>query len=156
MARSIDLAIGLAAAALITSGAALLLRPRPSAPTPCTCDDGALRRDVDELRRLVASTRNDAMLRLASRVAVLEAQRDAGGGSNDAPLAASRATPAAMPRFVRWEVPNRAVSIRQVEDGSFAATNTDPALTGQTLIVEGFTAEGEHRPVSIVVPAPGH
>ena len=57
-------------------------------------------------------------------------------------------------RFVSLVSPSSAVRVEQVEGGAFAAHNTDPKLTGTTLVVEGRRADGTVEKISITVPPP--
>jgi len=55
---------------------------------------------------------------------------------------------------VRFEVPERKLSVSQTPGGGLVVSNDDPALTGQTLVIHGEDEYGERHPVTITVPPP--
>jgi hypothetical protein len=159
-------ATALAAAALLVAGyAALRPSPAPAGPAACTCNDDALRRDVEDLRRTVQAASGQAsdlgtvqmLKRLASRVETLESKVDAEVPGSSGSAGGDRTTggaPSAAERIVKFDLPSDRMQIKQMEDGSFAVTNSDPALAGKMLTVQAHRGDGTIEQVSIVVPPP--
>jgi hypothetical protein len=92
---------------------------------------------------------------LVRRVDALEAQaqkaQPQGGGQGRERVADKPE----VTRYVRFELPSKALGVKQDEQGNLSVTNTDPALTGKLLMVKGEAEDGTTTPLSIVVPAPG-
>lgn len=166
---------GALALALVAGGLAVwaLNRPNP-APQPCDCKAqiaGARRlpsrrAGTDELAGAAAEVPPPPDLRgevaaLREQVARLEAraiQADSGREPDEARAQAappSEGRPAEAPqRFVRFEIPSPALRVEQAENGTLAVFNTDPALTGQILRVQAWSADGTSTPLTLTVPAP--
>jgi hypothetical protein len=96
-----------------------------------------------------------AMAALVRRVDALEAQ-----AQKAQPQVASQgrervADKPEVTRYVRFELPSKALGVKQDELGNLSVSNTDPALTGKLLMIKGEAEDGTTTPLSIVVPAPG-
>lgn len=133
-------ALGIACVALALAIHAELRRTA-AAPSAGACIDQAARDQVSQLRRAIAD--RDALLARLSPAA-------------PAPGAAPSAEPPpADPgprRYVRFEVPNPAVSVTQKEDGTFDIRSTDPSLAGSVLTVTAVSESGAADKMFIRVP----
>lgn len=139
----------------------------------------ALRQDLAELRRSVDLTRSqqsapgsstaiaDAERRLARIEALLAdpAGRPARPATAGGDPSASPSGPATVvadpdrladgsPRYTSLRAPTSAVKVSQSPDGSLAVTNSDPKLTGQSMVVTGRTADGRDDDVTVTIPPP--
>lgn len=129
------------------------LRPPPAAP----CDCGAAASAVPAPAAAGPGVGPLAlrMTELERRLALVETRlRDAGAAAPAAPPTGAPAVPV-EDKFVSLKSPHPAVRVEQDQAGAFAAHNSDPALTGKTLVVEGRRADGSIEKISITVPAPG-
>lgn len=149
------------------------------APPAPTGDAAALRAELTEAREALDAKADAAQLagalqRLHARIDALEARSrlpgspDTGAGADAdadgsptapaasaAPAAPSAAEPPrTAPRFVQLSSPEKGVSVKQMDDGSIAVTNSDPALTGRTLLIKARADDGTERDLTITVPAP--
>ena len=126
--------------------------PRPAtAPSPCDCADDDLRREVGELRRRLQA----AELRLSA----VATGRAAGTPTPTPAHPAALRTPAAEADpekrvYARFFPPTKAVKVHQNENGSIAVANTDPSLTGQTMVLSAETRAGDTVELTITVPPP--
>jgi len=84
-------------------------------------------------------------------VTVLLLTVQSGMAQNPAPTESGESSPQA---FVFFSVPDTALTVGQNPNGSLWVSNTNPALTGETLKVLAETAGGEIVEVWITVPAP--
>lgn len=152
---------GALALALVAGGLAVwaLTRPDPP-PQPCDCKAqfvaaSAQLRPPPDLQAEVAALRQQ-VARLEARAI----QADSGRERDEAPARAHAAPPTegrpaeAPQRFVRFETPSPALRVEQAENGTLAVFNTDPALTGQILRVQAWSADGTSTPLTLTVPAP--
>ena len=99
-----------------------------------------------------------AVLRaIESRVTVLEQRQGEGvaraGGS--AEVASAPSPIDELPRYVELKSPEPSVEVKQGEDGSVFAINSDPALTGKVIEIEARRADDGIDTMTIVVPQPG-
>lgn len=62
--------------------------------------------------------------------------------------------PPSVPRYVRFKVPDKALTVRQLSDGSLSVTNTDPSLAGRNYVIRAETEDGRTVNVTITVPPP--
>ena len=140
------------------------------APGDCTCEpvDG-LRREVGELRSRLEELRFAVQLSSAtsSPPALHQAVPAPTSSPGDAPPG-SAVAPAERPdqpgprpaggtggkRYARFDVPVSLVSVRQAPTGELVVENIEPSLTGRTLVITAFTADGAPETLSITVPAP--
>lgn len=163
--RLAQLALAGAAISVVLSGYAAFGRPRSEARAPargelCACDD--LRREIEARSRDLAPARGIAggvesalaLKRLSDRIDALERGSSRAGGEADPKAAKPAGAPERARRFVKFEAPNQAVRVEQAADGSLRITNTDPALTGQPLIVQAHAEDGSVEPVTITIPSP--
>jgi hypothetical protein len=158
------------AASLVAGGYAVVVARQVSAGPPagrdgaCTCPDAPTRRELDELRRGLAAAlgaraggTREAPQDFAEQLAALRADvdrlRDREGDATPDGGSASPAPPRAR-RLVELVSPSAAVSVRQLPDGSIAATNTDPSLTGHVMTVDAKAEDGTVQKMRITVPAP--
>ena len=150
----------------------------PPAPAPAAGDPASLRGEIAELRKALDAKADTGQLaasiqRLHARIDQLEArlakappatgaaatpddERPSPAGSADpSPSSAGEARGTFKgPRFVELQPPAKGIAVKQLEDGSFSVTNTDPALTGRTMLVKGKADDGTERDIAITVPAP--
>jgi len=105
----------------------------------------------------VSPAGNAALLaNLAARVQQLEMRR----AQAPAPMtaasetAAPEATKPETRRFVSFELPSRALEVKQAENGALSVTNSDPTLTGKMLRVKARADDGSEQEVTILVPPP--
>jgi hypothetical protein len=132
------------------------------------CVDREARAELDRLRRALAE--RDALLARFARAPSVPGGEVAGSaaagaapagsaaaasgapaGSAAAAAAAAAADPAAR-RFVRFVIPNPAVSVTQKEDGSYEIRTTDRSLVGSVLQVTGIMQSGEEETLLIRIP----
>lgn len=170
--RLLHAALFLSAASAALSAYAAFGRP-PSAPA--SDDPAALRAEIAQLRKALDAKADTGQLagsiqRLHERIDQLEARRaqtppSAAGGDDPGPAPPTPSSSAAastgearsastIRRFVEIVAPAKGITVKELSDGTFSVTNTDPALTGQTMIVKGKSADGTERDISITVPAP--
>jgi hypothetical protein len=159
------------AASLVAGGYAVVVARRVSAVPPggrdgaCSCADAPTRRELDELHRGLAAAlgaraggAREAPQDFAEQLAALRADVDRlRGRDGDAAPDGGSASPARerARRLVEIVVPSAAVSVRQLPDGTIAATNTDPSLTGHVMTVNARAEDGTVQEMRITVPAPG-
>lgn len=119
------------------------------------CVDPEAREQLDKLRRALAE-RDVLLARLARAPGAPGAS--GGGASGEAGSGGETPQPRAAPsdpassRFVRFVVPNPAVSVTQKEDGSYDIRTTDRSLVGSVLQVTGITQSGEEQTLLIRIP----
>lgn len=142
-------------AALAIAGGALALsihtavRGRGGAgerPAATVCVDADARAELAQLRRAAAV--RDARTRVAAGAPSAPPVDDVGQPVEPAP-APGEAGPR---RYVRFEIPNPAVTVTQADDGVIQVHTSDPALTGSVLTVGAITADGERDEMMIRVP----
>jgi hypothetical protein len=123
------------------------------------CVDEEARREVAALRQTVAQ--RDAVI--ASLGRRIDGASGSGSGSAGAATVPGAPTDPANPgppvveqadarRFVRFEVPNPAVTVTQKDDGTLEVRTTDPSLAGSVLTVTAITANGHQERVLVRVP----
>ncbi len=102
-----------------------------------------------------------ALQNLARRVETLESRAAPSAGSASSGTAAAPAGDAdddthadGSRRYVRFDAPERALSVRQLENGAISVTNTDPSLTNRTVVIKAITDSGTVHDLVITVPAP--
>ena len=118
---------------------------RTTAPTVCI--DQEARAELDRLRRTVAQ--RDALF--AQRGPPVSA--DLGPALDGDAAAPTSPPPAPGPRrYVRFEIPNPAVSVTQQPDGLLDIRTTDPTLTGSILTITAITAAGDADQMLIRIP----
>lgn len=167
----------LLAASLFVSVAALavgttaLLRGQPQAGRADTDLLVALRSELGELRRSVEVTRNQAsgasgfadVAELERRLSQLEGHPAApppvtAAGptvlSASAPTAASASPQPVAKAGPSFSSPHPAISIEAGPGGRLIVHNSDPALTGQKMVVHGINEDGRIFQSDITVPEP--
>jgi hypothetical protein len=140
---------------------------RTAAVTHAPDELASLRRDLNALRESCPAQGDHgpmaATLReVSARLAVVERRSGLARPPVDddepapaaPPSASASATAAPRSSFVRFEVPSSAVAVTESSPGSLSVTNTDPELTGKTLVVRGHAADGTVQELTILVPAP--
>jgi hypothetical protein len=154
-------AVALAAAlvSLGLSGYALLVvhRPLPAPAASCSCDLATLDRHLEDLERRPGRARSpglnpqvaESIANLSDRVARVEQHEGIDAGAK-----ASGPKQRETPRYSSLTTHSPAVSVSQDEHGALVARNTDPALTGSTLVVEAVREDGTVEQVVITAPAP--
>jgi|HubBroStandDraft_6_1064221.scaffolds.fasta_scaffold448281_2 hypothetical protein len=169
--RLASLSVFVSAASLVAGGYAVVVARRVAAAPPagrdgaCTCADAPTRRELDELRRGLAAAlgargggAREVPQDFAEQLAALRTDVDRlrGREGDAAPDGGGSASPLERPRrLVELVAPSAAVSVRQLPDGSIAATNTDPSLTGRVMTVDARAEDGTVQKMLITVPAPG-
>lgn len=165
----VHLGLGLAALALVL-GAASLLRGLGGAE--CTCSQAAQpaasiaiataspsATHAPEVDARVLQALADRLTAHERRIAELEA-RPSDDDDDAAPSgsASPRSGPARLangsPRVVRFDVGETAIDVTQGDDGSLSVKNRDPALTGTTVVVRGYSESGEETEFAVTVPPP--
>ena len=115
------------------------------------CVDQEARGQVVKLPRAVAE-RDAAIARLA------RAMNAPGSGPATIDPAASPSTVPATTtdsgprRYVRFELPNPAVTITQKEDGTADVRTTDPSLAGSIIKVTAITTAGDRDEMLVRIP----
>ena len=92
---------------------------------------------------------------LERRVAQLEKQLTQStrkGGARAAPDNADTVSPPTL--FSKLVSPQASVRVTQDDEGHLQATNSDPELTGKTLVIEATRADGSSEQLTVTVPAP--
>lgn len=168
----LHLATALASVAALAVACVALLRPPAVAGDPAAL--ASVRQELAELRRSVEITRNQSggasgftdLAALERRVAVLEGRPTlaapvpstsqlASPAPAEAPAPASAsAPPTPAPAGPSFSPPHPAIRVELGRDGRPVVHNTDPALTGQKMVVHGIGADGRTLEVSITVPPP--
>jgi hypothetical protein len=122
------------------------------------CVDPEAREQLEKLRRALAE-RDVLLARLARAPGGSGGSGGAGGAASgeagsggEAPQPGAAGSDAAARRFVRFVIPNPAVSVTQKEDGSYEIRTTDPSLVGSVLQVTGVTQSGEEQTLLIRIP----
>lgn len=155
-------AIALSAGSLALSGWLLATRPGTAGPaaasaSSCNCDDQAIRRELAELRQLSGqvAAQGAGIRALTERVNAFDS-RDGGSAAPRVAAAADHTDrlPSGDPVYVELRAPSKAVSVKQDPNGSLSVTNTDPSLTGKTMVIQAVDGDGQKREVSVVVPPP--
>jgi hypothetical protein len=149
-----------ASSAYLAFGRSASVAASPAGEASCACDDAALKRELAELRKAVDARGDGDVKQLSARVAALEkrpASAGAGTAGDDGERPAPSAPPAAAPepKYTSFDLPSKALSVRQDEDGTLRVTNTDPAMSGKFLRITGRDQDGATHDISIVVPPPG-
>lgn len=163
------LLFGAASLALVSAAfsAYLALSHRPAAGAPqagaCACDDAALKREIEDLRREIRARSQapsgDTAKRVEARLAALETKSGVAPPPPDpsgAPTATTTVLRDGTPRIQSFDVPSPAVKVQQSPEGSLSVINTDPSLTGKVMIITGHTEDGAAHPMSILIPAPSN
>lgn len=166
----LHLASALASVAALAVACVALLRPPAPAVDPAAL--AAVREELAELRHSVEVTRNQAvgpsgftdLAALEGRVAQLEGRPASlapvppASSLPPSPLAAAGAPSAAPapPAMAgpSFSPPHPAIRVELGRDGRPVVHNTDPALTGQEMVVYGIDADGRTLEVSVTVPPP--
>ena len=162
---------GLSCAALVLATYAVM-RPAAAAPMAAETEIASLRAELADLRHSLELTRSKlsapnnggAIAEVEQRLARVEASARVGtrpvpAASPDAAAGSEPDAPERMPdgssRFVDLVPANGAVAVEQLANGSLVATNRDPSLAGQSMLVKARTADGREESVTITVPPPG-
>lgn len=121
-------------------------RSSPAVP-PCACAVEVTRETHDRLAQQVTQ--------IAAAIARIDDRPDstgvtASGGEQRAPGETSPPEPAP---FVRFEAPGN-LAVTSTEQGGLAVRNTDPAMTGQVIVIHGERDDGTREPLTIIVPPP--
>jgi hypothetical protein len=110
------------------------------------CVDREARDQMDKLSRALAE-RDARLARLA---------RTASSPGGDPATAGSQQPPAPREpgprRYVHFEIPNPAVSVRQKDDGTYDIRTTDPSLAGSVLQITAVTKSGDEDKLFIRIP----
>lgn len=150
--------VSAASSAYLAFGRGGPVAPSAAGASSCACDDASLKRELADLKRTVDARREGDVKQLAARVTALESRSGAPAAADpDKPPAEPVPSAAAAPvaTYTSFDLPNKAISIRQEEDGALRVSNTDPSMTGKFLHITGRDRDGAPHDISIVVPAPG-
>jgi hypothetical protein len=147
--------------ALAGAAYAVWSRPGPTGPV-CDCETSSPAAEVAALRRRVeaaeAAVARGAMRQVAG-VAVTPRPRDdedpldpqpPSDDTGDAPAVEDEDT--APPQYVGFEVGERGITVVADEGGGLRVHNTDPTRVGETLTIQGRTADGRLENLTITVP----
>ena len=117
------------------------------------CVDKEARDEIEKLHRENATLREQLLGSLEGRVSRLEGNAAAAPTRRDG--GAGNAMPAdGPPRYTKIVSPNPAITVRQDEGGGLTVKNTDPSLTGKTMLVDVTLEDGTPSKVRVVVPPP--
>lgn len=131
------------------SGLALVLAGYAALRPVSGVDQGALSPEVQKLQAQVASL-----------------ERSVAAAKRTAPAPLSAITPAAQPqdlapavadepmRYTDFKVAEPGVTVVQAESGGLEVSNTNPELTGQTLVVRATASDGSGHQLTVTVPPP--
>lgn len=149
-ASSAYLAFGRSAAVATSTGGA----------PACACDDDAMKREIANLRAAVEARRDGDVKQLSARVAALESRSGVAGSTTageepDRPAPSATVAAAPVATYTSFDLPNKALTVRQEADGTLRVSNTDPAMAGKFLHITGRDQDGAAHDISIVVPPPG-
>lgn len=159
--------IALAAGTLLLCAgvSAWIARPGVRASGDCTCEPvDELRREVGELRSRLEELR--FAVQLSSATAAPAAIHQVAPGPSAPPgsvpaQAERRSEPGPRPaggtgekRYTRIDVPVSLVTVRQAPTGELVVENIEPSLTGRSMEITAFTADGVAETLRITVPAP--
>jgi hypothetical protein len=150
----------LACVAIAFSSIALWLAARSpvgQAQPAGSCEDLKARAELAELRANRERTGETRAGEAQARANPDLATNAANGSSSGGPPPAPPRTPlpaGATPMYVKFDVPNKAVSVVQAPNGALAISNTDPSLAGKSITISGVTADGDTEAIQITVPPP--
>jgi len=127
----------------------------PAGAAASACVDKEARDEIEKLHRENATLREQLLGSLEGRVARLEGSTAAPPARRDGGAANAGATPVdGPPRYAKIVSPNPAITVRQDEGGGLTVKNTDPSLTGRTMLVDVTLEDGTPSKVRVVVPPP--
>ena len=153
--REVYAALAMSVVALAV-GVAALARGRSAAPTASSCVDAQARATLDQLRREVAAADARALSRLGPTSpptpTPVPAAPSADAPASTANAAAAPASTGAIRRYARIEAADPAVTVVQLEDGTYDIKTKDPSLAGSVVVARATTPDGRVDQLMIHVP----